>query len=192
MSLGDLLRERTDTIVERWVETVLSSYSSEAAVLFQRQQDPFANPIGKTVRAGTRGTFQTILNGMDTEELRSHLDEIIRVRAVQELSPSEALSFVFSLRSVVRKVIPEMDADSRLHREVAEFDEKIDRVALVAFDLYAERREEVSQLRIKEVKRQVAWVFEKMNQRDAEALEARNNPDQGAVASDHVEREDLR
>ena len=192
MLIGDLLRERADTIVERWVGEILSSYPSDAAVLFRKQQDPFANPIGHSVREGTRGIFQAILEGMDPEELRSHLDEIVRVRAVQEFAPSQALSFVFSLRSIVRDVIPELDADPRLHREVAELDAKIDRVALTAFDVYAERREEVSQLRINEVKRQVAWVFEKMNQRDAKASGAEGAPDPDAFAEKTVQREDLR
>ena len=176
MLIGDLLKDRMDTIIERWVGATLSSYSSDAAAIFRKQQDPFSNPIGASVRKGTRGIFQVILNGMDPEELRSHLDEIVRVRAVQEMPPSQALSFVFSLRSIIREVIPELDADPRFHREVAELDVKIDGVALAAFDVYAELREEVSQLRINDVKRQVAWVFEKMNQRDAEASEGEDGP----------------
>ena len=49
---------------------------------------------------------------------------------------------------------------------------RIDRIALMAFDLYTECREEVGQLRINEVKRQMGWVLEKMNQRDETAGEA--------------------
>ncbi len=176
MLIGDLLRDRTDTIVGRWVEATLSSYSPDAAAIFQKQQDPFSNPIGDSVRKGTRGIFQAILDGMDPEDLRSHLDEIVRVRAVQDMLPSQALAFVYSLRSIIREVIPELEADPRFRREVAELDEKIDRVALTAFDVYAERREEVSQLRINDVKRQVAWVFEKMNQKDAKAAEGHEGP----------------
>jgi len=190
--IGDLLKERTDTIVERWVEVVLSSYPSEASVLFQKQKDPFANPIGDSVRKGTRGVFHAILSGMEPETLRSHLDQIIRIRAVQELHPSQALSFVFSLKSIVRDVIPELEAEPRLHREVADLDEKIDRVALTAFDVYAECREEVSQLRINDVKRQVAWVFEKMNQSNAEGIPAPEAPEGPTSVSKNVQREDLR
>ncbi|MGW8268592.1 MAG: RsbRD N-terminal domain-containing protein [Longimicrobiales bacterium] len=186
------MRERTDTIVERWAGEVLSSYSSEAAVFFHKQQDPFSNPIGHSVREGTRGAFQAIRDGMDLEELRSHLDRILRVRAVQDFAPSQALSFVFSLRSIIRDVIPELDADPRTRREVAELDDRIDRAALVAFDIYAERREELSRLRVNEVKRQVAWVFEKMNQRDAAASGPEGTSDLTAAVFDNVQREDLR
>ncbi len=192
VDLGELLKERADTIIEGWVEAVLSSYPSEAAALFQKQKDPFANPIGKTVRSGTRGVFQAILDGMDQEDLRSHLDEIVRVRAVQDFTPSQALSFVFSLRSVIRDVIPDLYTDPRFQGDAIELDAKIDRVALTAFDIYTESREEVSQLRIKEVKRQVAWVFEKMNQRDAGDAEPATAPDGASAASENDQREDLR
>ena len=192
VNLGELLKERADTIIEGWVEAVLCSYPSEAAALFQKQKDPFANPIGKTVRSGTRGVFQAILDGMDQEDLRSHLDEIVRVRAVQDFTPSQALSFVFSLRSVIRDVIPDLYTDPRFQGDAIELDTKIDRVALTAFDIYTESREEVSQLRIKEVKRQVAWVFEKMNQRDAGDSEPATAPDGASAASENDQREDLR
>jgi hypothetical protein len=174
VTFGDLLEKRKDTIVERWVDAVLSAYPPESAALFQAQRDPFANPLGHSVREGTQGIFQTILDGMDQEDLRTHLDKIVRIRAVQQLTPSEALSFVFSLRSIVREVIPEAVAEARHQEGLAEMDRNIDGVALAAFELYAARREELSQLRINEVKRQVAWAFGKKTSTD-----------------DNVQREDL-
>jgi hypothetical protein len=192
MPIGDLLRERQDTIVERWAESLFSSYPSDAAVLFQKQQDPFANPIGKSVREGTRGLFQAILDGMDPAELRSHLDGIIRVRAVQQFSPSEALSFVFSLRSILRKVVPELDTDPKLRKEAIELDETIDRVALAAFDVYTDTREQLAQLRINETKRQMGWVLEKMNQSEETASDPPDAPGRGPPSTETVQREDLR
>jgi hypothetical protein len=165
-----------DTIAERWVEEVLSAYPSDAASLFQREQDPFANPLGHGVREGTRGLLEAISGEMSLDQVRKHLDEIIRLRAVQELSPSQSLSFVFSLKSILRAQIPEAAQDPRLAQELNEVNTRIDRVALAAFDLYADCREEVSQLRISEVKRQVSWVLEKMNRRDADPDEAPAGP----------------
>lgn len=163
--IGDLLRVKKGVIVQRWVEVVLATYSEDAAVLFQKERDPFANPVGHSVREGTAGLFDAILDGMDTGELRRHLDQIIHVRAVQQISPSQALSFVFSLKSILRASLPEAGQDPRLARELAEMDLRVDQVALLAFDLYSECREEVTRLRINEVKRQVAWVLDKLNRR---------------------------
>jgi hypothetical protein len=190
-TFGNLLEERKDTIVERWVDAVLSVYPSDAAAIFQSQQDPFANPLGHSVREGTRGVFQTILNGMDQDDLREHLDQIVRIRAVQQLTPSQALSFIFTLRSIVREVIPESETDSGLRKGLSELDKKIDEVALTAFELYASRREEVSELRVNEVKRQVAWVMGKMNRQDAGPEEVLEDSSQKTSRYENVQREDL-
>ena len=48
--------------------------------------------------------------------------------------------------------------------DLGAIDGEIDRIALAAFDVFAECREQVYQLRIEEVKRRVAWVVGKMNQ----------------------------
>jgi hypothetical protein len=189
MDFGDLLEERRDAIEERWVDAVLSAYPSDAAALFRAQQDPFANPLGHGVREGIRGIFRTILSGMDPEELRSHLDQIIRIRAVQELTPGEALSFIFTLRSIVREVIPEAEENGRWKRGLTELDGKVDQVALAAFELYAAMREELAQLRVKEVKRQVAWVLEKINKREAETQDVFE--DSRTSTYEQVQREDL-
>lgn len=167
VTFGDLLEERKDTIVGRWVDAVLSAYPADSAALFQAQQDPFANPLGHTVREGARDVFQVILNGMDPDELKSRLDPIVRIRAVQQLSTTEALSFVFSLRSIIRDVIPESEAEPGFGADLKAMDAAIDQVALAAFELYAARREEVAELRIREVKRQVAWVMGKINRESA-------------------------
>ncbi len=195
--IGDLLREEADTIVERWGEAVLSSYPSDAAALFKKQQDPFANPIGASVRDGTRGVFQTILDGMDPETLRSHLDTMVRIRAVQDFTPSQALAFVFDLRSIIRKALPQLDADPRLHRERAELDRIIDGLALAAFEVYTACREEVSGLRVAEMKRQVSWVFQKLGKEMPEGpgqsgLPQEAPPAETETLQDNGQREDLR
>jgi hypothetical protein len=191
MKLGDLLEARLDTIVDRWGDAVLSAYPPDSAALFRAQQDPFANPLGHSVRKGTNGVLRAILNEMDRGELQSHLDEIIRIRAVQQLTPAEALAFVFSLRSIVRDVVPEAEADPRYRRDLAEMDRKIDEVALSAFEIYAARREEVSELRIKEVKRQVSWVMGKMNQQDEGPEEPTEDSNTKTSTYENVQREDL-
>jgi hypothetical protein len=191
-TFGDLLEMRKGTIVERWVDAALSSYPSESAALFRQQQDPFANPLGHSVREGIRGVFDSIRDGTDPEELRARLDQIVRPRAVQQLTPAEALSFVFSLRSIVREVIPESGEDPRLRKGLDELDERIDTVALAAFDVYAARREEVGQLRINEVKRQVAWVLKKLNRQGEGNDDVLKDSKLKASTYNNVQREDLR
>ncbi len=195
--IGDLLKDQADTIIERWGEAVLASYPPDAAVLFKKQQDPFANPIGASVREGTRGVYQAILDGMEPEALRSHLDSMVRIRAVQDFTPSQALAFVFDLRSIIREEIPQLDADSGLHRERAELERIIDGLALAAFEVYTACREELNTLRVTEMKRQVQWVFEKLGKEMPEGPEApgpsfEGSPAENESLQDNGQREDLR
>jgi hypothetical protein len=129
---------------------------------------------------------------MDTDDLRLHLDQIVRIRAVQQLNPAEALSFVFSLRAIVRDVIPEAVADVRLRAGLDQLTEKIDEVALAGFEVYAARREEVSKLRVDEVKRQVSWVMEKMNRSGEGPGETPADSNPRTSAYENVQREDLK
>lgn len=177
VKLEDLLEKKYDAVARRWVEEVLATYPEDAAAIFNREQDPFANPIGASVRRGTRGLLSALLGDMDRDRIHEHLDDIIRVRAVQQISPSQALSFVFSLKPILREVLPEAAEDPRLGQELLDLESRVDRLALFAFDLYAACREEVSQLRINEAKRQVAWILEKINQRDAASDEMPASPD---------------
>jgi hypothetical protein len=165
--LEDLMRDRRDVIAQRWVQEVLATYPEDAAALFQREQDPFANPLGHSMREGAHGLLETIFGDMDRDKLWKHLDSIIRIRAVQQLAPSQALCFLFSLKPILESVFSEAAVDPGLARGLERIEDRIDQVVLLAFDVYTECREEVSKLRINEVKRQVTWVIEKMNQRDA-------------------------
>ena len=168
MTLRRLLHDKRDAIARSWLEGILATYPGTSAALFAREKDRFANPVGHSLRMGTEGLLDAMLDGADVEELRKHLHEIIKIRAIQQFAPSQAVGFVFRLKQVVRAELGRAAADPVVSVELAAFDAQIDRLALVAFDTYVECREQVYELRLNEVKRQVSWVVGKMNERDPE------------------------
>ncbi|MGD2215223.1 MAG: RsbRD N-terminal domain-containing protein [Gemmatimonadales bacterium] len=166
MRLRKLLHDKREAIARRWLEEVLATYPGNSAALFARQMDRFANPVGHALRVGTEAILDALLDGADTQELRRHLHEMVKIRAIQQFAPSQALGFVLRLKEVVRAELGGAAADPEFPLELAELDAQIDRVALLAFDTYVECREQLYQLRINEVKRQVSWIMGKVNQRD--------------------------
>lgn len=166
MTLKELLHENRHAIIQRWLEDALAAYPEQAAVIFGRQKDPFANPVGHSLRVSTQGIFEALLEGSDVTEMRQSLLETIRIRAVQEISPGGAVGFVFGLKRAIRAELGEAVGDARLSAEMVEIEDQIDRIALSAFDIYVECREQVYELRVNEVKRRVSWVVDKMNDRD--------------------------
>jgi hypothetical protein len=175
-ALGPLLREKQDAVVRRWTTDVLATYPEEAAALFEREQDRFANPVGHSVRAGTQGIVAALCDGLDPDQIRAGLREIIQVRAIQQFSPSRAVGFVFRLKDAIRAELAETAADPASGAELAALDEAIEGIALIAFDVYTECRERVYQLRLEEAKRRVTWVVDHLNRRAGETAEETAEP----------------
>lgn len=177
MTLREHLAKNRDAIVKRWLADVLATYPGDSAAVFERQKDPFANPVGHSLRVGTQGIFEALLEDMDAEKIRHHLDEIIRIRAVQQFSASQAVSFVFGLKQAIRAELGKEVSDAQYSSELAEIDGRIDRIALAAFDIFVQCREQVYELRVNEVKRRVSWIVEKLNEREPDLEPAPEDPE---------------
>ena len=163
MAIGDRLREKSSAIANRWIGDTLNTYSKDASAAFERQKDPFANPVGHALRVGLSAVVEALVEGKEPDEICPHLDEIIRMRAIQEFTPSEALSFVFSLKEAIRAELGKAVGEPSVAAELAEFDRRIDRIGLLAFDRYVGSREKVYQLRVNEMKRSVSKIVQRMN-----------------------------
>ncbi len=163
MTLRGLLREKKAAIVERWLDESLAGYPADASSFFRRETDPFTNPVGHALREGTQVIFENLLGEMDADEICRHLHEIIRIRAVQDFTPSQAVSFVFLLKKAIRIEIDHALSDARLVTELTGIDAQVDQIALFAFDIYSRCREQISELRINEVKRSVSAVMNRLD-----------------------------
>ena len=159
------MQKKKDAVVQRWLEDALATYHEDASALFGREKDPFANPVGHSLRVGMRGIFDDLLDGTQSEKTRQHLHEIIKIRAVQQFSASQAVRFVFRLKEVIRAELGNAARDPQLASELTELEGRIDRMALAAFDIFVQCREQVCELRVNEAKRRVSWIVDKLNER---------------------------
>ncbi len=156
--LRELLRKRRDEVAQAWVQDTLSGYSAQAVAAWSRERDPFANPVGHSLRVGTRAVLDWLLDGDDAEAMRRGLDDILRIRAVQELSPRDAVGFVFRLKAVLRAELGEALRDPTVRQEMVEFEARLDEIGLEAFELFLAHREQLYELRVAELKRTIPWV----------------------------------
>lgn len=151
--LAELLQRERTTILKTWFGHVLETYPEDTSRLLKSEKNPFANPVGSAIGEGLEGIFDQLMEDRPASSLVPFLDRIIRIRAVQEFSPSTALAFVFQLKSIVRDVLRKQLAKKELHTEWAAFESRIDRLALMAFDHYVQCREELFEIRVGELKR---------------------------------------
>ena len=101
--------------------------------------------------------------GMDHEVLKSFIDPIIRMRAVQGFSPSEAVSFIFSLKAVIRKMYAKKIQEDEFARALLAFESKIDTLSLISFDIYNACREKIYDIKANEVRNRAYRAFKRAN-----------------------------
>ena len=144
------LGKKKEVLLEKWFQAVADTYPEETSRFLRDRADRFANPVGHALRSGLAGLLAGLLEGAGEKDLAPHLDEIVRIRAVQEFSPSQAVDFVFAFRRIARETIgAEVD-------DLGELDGRIDGLALLAFDNYMACRERLFEIKVKELRDMVA------------------------------------
>lgn len=129
-------------VLEQWLARAVEVYGEQIAPLAVAERDPFRNPVGTTLRRQLEALLEQLLGPMDTAAIDAAVEQIIAVRAIQDMSASDAISFVFALRDILRRESPGQYA--------RDMEERIDRLALIAFEHYLGRREQIAELRLQE------------------------------------------
>ncbi len=162
--LKDILQKKKSVIVENWLAEIIGEYSSGTASFLNRSNNRFANPVGHDLRVGTQAIFENLAEGMEAEKVCRYLDGIIRSRAIQDFTPSQAISFIFSLKKVIRAELDVSNRDPQFQIELADLESDIDQLTLFAFDIYTKCRERLCELRVNEMKNSVAAVMNRFNE----------------------------
>jgi hypothetical protein len=145
-------------IAKRWREAILRTYPPQSAASLLRDPDPFRNPVGHALREGARVLCDELLDDMDASRIVPALENIVQIRAVQDFSASEAVDFLFLLKRVLREEYCGSPETAR------ELENRVDRMALMAFDLFMRCRERIHEAQMGEVRRKVG-LLEKMYSR---------------------------
>jgi hypothetical protein len=162
MQLTDLLIQKKSSITAKWLQALFESYKPETVIFLKKEKDNFDNPVGARLAEGIRDLFAVLMQGQEAEQVRSCLDKIIRVRAVQSFSPAQALAFIFLLKNIIRaELAKELGSVQGLGAEVLEFESRIDGVALLGFDVYTQCREKLCEMRVTEVEKRVSAFLRK-------------------------------
>jgi hypothetical protein len=164
MKLGDLLTQKRPAILAKWLRLIVDTYPAETSRFLRREKDRFANPVGYAISSGIEILYDQVTHEMDAEKVSSSLDGIIRIKAVQDFSPSEAISFLFHLKRLVRE---ELDAEIRENlisrEELFAFESNIDSLALLSFDIFLKCREKIYELKANQARHSTFKLLERAN-----------------------------
>lgn len=124
----------------------MESYPTDVSSFLISEKDRFANPVGFIIRAGIETLFDEVAHGANHDRITAALDSIIRVRAVQDFTPSQAIAFVFLLKKAVRVELT-LDDASEMFEELLQFDTRIDDIASLASDIYVKCRDDINRIK---------------------------------------------
>ncbi|MFO7985458.1 MAG: RsbRD N-terminal domain-containing protein [Desulfatiglandaceae bacterium] len=158
MSLKQLLSDKRSKIIKKWRDAIIASYPKDSRGFLKREKSQFANPVGNIIGQEIDALYDAVIKGEDTDKISSCLDTIIRVRAVQDFSPSQAVAFVPQLKQIIRE-----EVENGHSPDMHSLDGKIDDALLLAFDVYSKCRQEIYDIRVSEVKNQVGKLLERAN-----------------------------
>jgi len=157
-----IVEEKKAAILKRWRESILQSYPTDSTKFLQGEKNQFANPVGHAINHDTITLLDGILAGTEPAEegMSLALDNLVKIRAVQDFSPAEALAFIFSLKQILRD---ELSAGDTGTGSLAVFDERIDRLALAAFECYTEKRERIYEIKVRMIQNRTIKLLERTN-----------------------------
>ena len=152
--------------MERWFQLVLETYPAGTSRFLKQEKDRFANPVGYTISQEIEALYDELLQEMNSDKLAVCLDNIIRIRAVQDFPPSQTIAFIFLLKKAIREELASEITENRVFEELLKFEARIDKLALLAFDIYMKCREKVFEIRVNEAKAErerVLKLLERIN-----------------------------
>ena len=142
MEFAALLEKKKEAVVNAWFDEVIQTYAPDTAVFYQNQKDAFANPVGSTTKQSLTKLFRALLAPQEKEALADLIDPLIRIRAVQDFTPSQATGFVFLLKPIIRKQFKKNKHKLNMD-ELLEMESRIDRLALTGFNVFMTCREQI-------------------------------------------------
>ncbi len=151
MDLEKLYAYRKMAILNKWFDLTIETYPEETARFLKNKKNRFANPVGYILSQEIEPVLDGLFKGVDLETLRPFLENIIRIRAVQDLSASQALAFIFLLKQAFREELEQEIQESRVGRDLLALESRIDAVALFAFDIFMKCREKIYDLKANEI-----------------------------------------
>ncbi|RTZ97129.1 MAG: hypothetical protein DSY90_08210 [Deltaproteobacteria bacterium] len=151
MNLKARLEKHKDTIIDQWFDRVVKTYPADTAGFLKNKKDPFANPVRNNTLAGMNAVVTELLGNGDHDVIRKHLDPAIRIRAVQQFTPAEAVGIIFFLKPIIRNILktkyPQLFTDPKFISALWALESEIDGIGLIAFDIYVGCREKIYDLK---------------------------------------------
>ena len=140
-------------ITERWRSLTLAVYPKDTGRAMRAAQ-PFRNPVGESLTESLAELYKGLAGGRDIVDLHEPMDRIVRIRAVQDMRPSDAVGFVFFVKRAVREALDNKGPGQGIEAaELTDFESRVDELALLAFEIWGSCRNQLLRAQMRSVQR---------------------------------------
>jgi len=154
-----LCRTEQEQILAKWNAAVFATYPLDTTGFARTREDRFRNPGGYAVRLALEETYKAVSGQLSSEKLlRDSLAMFVKLRAVQNFTPVQAMGVMYLLKPLLRERILPACLQHGLLDAYLEAESRLDTAALLACDMYVASKIQVFEERIGEVKRQHAQI----------------------------------
>lgn len=158
--LNEVLKIKRPSIVKNWTNRIFDTYASETSGFLSKNKNQFSNPVGFTITENAGKIVDEIIGERDLASIKIFLIDIIKIRAVQDFTASEAIGFIPRLKYVMRDELEDELPGEQLFNEYLDLCKLIDRITLIGFDIYTELRERIYRIRVNELKNRTTGVVQ--------------------------------
>ena len=144
-----LIARRQAAIAEGWLGLVGKTHLANWSGMPSRSRDDFADPAFCLMRKCIEAMVEALDSGVVQEKLAPSMEGFLKLLALQEFSPSQAIQFVFAVRPLLRR---ELSLEPNSPESLA-LDDRVDDIALIAMDIYSRCREKVYEARYNQLKK---------------------------------------
>jgi hypothetical protein len=162
MILKDLLSQNESAILKRWLDLILETYPADTTAMMRKEKNQFTNPVGSTISREIEVLFKQLCEGIQDEKCQASLDSILKIRSVQDFSPSKAVGFIFLLKRAIGETLKGEICKEPIIDEWLKFQSRIDDLALQAFDIYMGCREKICEIRVNQARAEKEMAFKMM------------------------------
>ncbi len=153
MDILNSLRAKKEEVINKWVESVYTTYPLDTTGFLRTKKDNFCNPVGEITTTMAHFLFDAAAGEHVLElKLRDALQRFVKLRSVQDFTPSQGLGVMFVFKQFFREAFLEECAAKGALKEYLECESRIDTLFLMAFDMYIGSREVLAENRISEIR----------------------------------------
>lgn len=165
MRINDIIGKQKPSILKSWFQAIIGTYPDGAGKYLNNTKNKFSNPIGYTIENALPPILDAAIQGELNNEAEKSLDDIIRIRAVQDIEPAVALNFINSLRAII---ISEISSYINTNGDLREFlllEKTFESMTNYSFNSYVKFKEKIYEIKANERLKTFEKMINRLNEK---------------------------